>query len=385
MIRSLRLQNFRSYADNSFELSSGVNIIVGPNASGKTNLLESILVLARGGSYRARDAELVQFEMPWARLDANIVGIGQTGGDSDVRTVKIERSPPFNNSDTANDIHRSEKLTCKKSFIIDDKVVLRLSQQKMLPIVIFEPNHLLLLSGSPELRRSYMDDLIEQTSPGYGATRRQYKRVLAQRNALLKKDAPTKSLDQSVTEMFVWNLRLSELAGKIIQERLALLQRINQVAGDTYTQIARKQTDIQVNYVSSLSAAAYAGHYESALLKKLEHTLERDSMIGYTTAGPHREDIQVLLGGHALQDSASRGETRTIILALKIIELQLLESSRGTPPLLLLDDVFSELDGARRQALTTFLRNYQTLITTTDADVVVQHFMDDCTIIPMTR
>lgn len=348
----IRLQQFRSYADESLELAPGVNIIVGPNASGKTNLLEAILMLSRGGSYRARDAELVRFEKQWARLDAH----DDTGKE---RTVKIECD---------------EYGVCKKSFVIDSQVVLRLTQPKTLPVVVFEPNHLLLLSGSPELRRGFMDDLIEQTVPSFGAVRRHYKRVLAQRNALLKRGSHVAG-----PQIFVWNLRLSELAGRVVQERMALLERINTLAGGMYSQLARHDSAVDVEYKTALPT----DNYESAMLRKLEQSLERDCILGYTTAGPHREDIEVLLNGHVLQETASRGETRTIILALKIIELQLLEQARGSAPLLLLDDVFSELDGARRQALTDFLKNYQTFITTTDADVVVQHFMDACTIIPM--
>ncbi len=363
MINDLRLQNFRSYIDDSFEFSPGVNIIVGPNASGKTNLLEAVLMIARGASYRAKDAELVRFgthaRLPWARLDAHIDSAQNDTARE--RTVKLECGPAG---------------TCKKSFNIDDRVFFRLSHQKTLPVVVFEPNHLLLLSGSPELRRSYLDDLIEQTVMNFGATRRHYRRVLAQRNALLKKGSHIAG-----PQMFVWNLRLSELGGKIVQERLALMQRINGIASATYSELSRTASEVKVTYVSSLPTE----QYESALLKKLEHSLERDCILGFTTSGPHREDIQVLLGGHTLQDAASRGETRTVILALKIIELQLMEVARGSSPLLLLDDVFSELDGSRRQALTTFLQKYQTFITTTDADVVVQHFMDNCTIIPMSN
>jgi DNA replication and repair protein RecF len=365
-LTDIRLQNFRSYADDSFELSPGVNIIVGPNASGKTNLLEAILVLARGGSYRAKDAELVRFGSPWARLDTHAAQDDESDTTHE-RTLKIECNG-LQGAASGN-----LRAVCKKSFVIDGQTVLRMTQPKMLPAVLFEPNHLLLLTGSPELRRSYLDDLIEQTMPGFGPVRRQYKRVLAQRNALLKRGSHVAG-----PQIFVWNLRLSELAGRIVQERLELIERINQVAGETYSRLAHAEADVLVNYTSSLDVH----QYESSLLKKLEHNLERDCILGFTTAGPHREDINVLLNGHTLQDAASRGETRTIILALKIIELQLIEAARGSAPLLLLDDVFSELDGARRQALTEFLRDYQTFITTTDADVVVQHFMDECNIIP---
>lgn len=353
-ITDLRLQHFRSYTDSSFELSPGVNIIVGPNASGKTNLLEAILVIARGNSYRARDVDLVQYDEPWARLDAH-------DAEDKQRTVKLVCPPAALGA-------------CKKSFVIDEKNFMRLSPQKTLPVVLFEPNHLLMLSGSPEMRRSYLDDLLEQTVPKFGTIRRQYRRVLAQRNALLKQ-----GLDMAQSQVFVWNLRLSELAGKIVGERIRLIGQINAMASEVYGNISHvNNSEVQLQYLSPLSV----GHYESALLRRFEHNLERDVMLGFTTVGPHRDDLQVNLNGHPSQDSASRGESRTIILTLKIIELQLIEVSRDQSPILLLDDVFSELDGKRRHALTDYLRVYQTFITTTDADVVVKHFVDASHIIP---
>lgn len=117
----------------------------------------------------------------------------------------------------------------------------------------------------------------------------------------------------------------------------------------------------------------------------LEQNIQKDRLRGFTGNGPHRHDLQVVLNDHPASLSASRGETRTLLLALKILELKLLERARDKKPLLLLDDVFSELDGARRKALTQFLEQYQSFITTTDADIVVQHFMDNCTILPIQR
>lgn len=357
-LTDIRLQHFRSYDDSSFELSSGVNIIVGPNATGKTNLLEAVLVIARGGSYRTRDADLVRFGSEWSRLDVH----DDTGR---LRTLKLQCSGPVGAQ------------TCKKSFVIDEKTFLRLSPQKTLPVVLFEPNHLLMLSGSPELRRSYVDDLLEQVSPGFGTIRRQYKRVLAQRNALLKH-----GMQMAQSQMFVWNVRLGELAGRIVRERLDLLERINNVASDVYGNISGNASSIvRLEYTSSLPLE----QYESALMHKYEQNLERDVILGYTTSGPHREDFRVYLNDHLSQESASRGESRTIVLTLKTIELQLIESSGGPPPMLLLDDVFSELDGKRRHALTDYLRSYQTFITTTDADVVVKHFTGNSNIIPTQR
>lgn len=349
MINSIRLQHFRSYDDRTFTLDPGVTIIVGPNASGKTNLLEAVLMVARGSSYRAKDAELVQFGAPWARLDAKT--------PDSTRVVKIQAENGL-----------------KKTYEIDGQVLQRLTQQRMLPTVLFEPDHLMLLSGSPDLRRTFLDDLIEQTEPGFGAVRRHYKRVLAQRNALLKKNPP--NLQQ---QLFVWNLRLSELGGQIARQRHKLIEEFNQRITDLYDSLASRQNVITLEYISKFKPEAY----ETALLHKLEQNIELDIARGFTVYGPHRDDLGALIDGHPVQEAASRGETRTLVLALKILELQLLERMRSEKPLLLLDDVFSELDGARRQALTQFVQPYQTFITTTDADVVADYFASSHTIIPL--
>lgn len=342
MITKLRLQNFRSYKDAAFKIGPGVNIIVGPNASGKTNLLEAVLVLARGSSYRAKDPELMRFGSNWARLDADTA--------DGTRVVKLQTQGP-------------EKVS--KTFEIDDQVLTRHMSARTLPVVLFEPNHLLLLNGSPDLRRSFLDDLLEQTRPGFAATRRHYRRVLTQRNTLLKKN-PHNLHEQ----LFVWNIRLGELGGQIVRERVALIERFAGYAGDLYSSLAGKGHKVELSYQSRFAPE----HYETSLLHKLESSIELDVARGFTAYGPHRDDLVVQIDGHPVQDAASRGETRTIVLALKIMELQLLEELRGQRPLLLLDDVFSELDTKRRHSLTTFLKDHQTFITTTDADVVSGHF-----------
>jgi DNA replication and repair protein RecF len=350
MITDLRLQHFRSYSDASYELGPKVNIIVGPNASGKTNLLEAILVLARGSSYRAKDNELVQFGKPWARIDGHSADSGQ-------RTAKIIIKPEPG-----------------KQYELDGKPFKRLTLQHTLPAVLFEPNHLLLFAGGPERRRDYLDDLLEETIAGYGTTRRQYRRALAQRNALLKNGTRT-----SQTQFFPWNIRLSQLAGVIVRARAELVTRINKDIGKLYKELSQTKTKVTIAYGNRWVVDAY----ESQFLKKLEISLGEDQQRGFTGSGPHREDLSVLFDRHPAQEIASRGEVRTAILALKIIELKIVEDIRQATPLLLLDDVFSELDGKRRHALTDYLADYQTFITTTDADAVIGHFTEKANIIPL--
>lgn len=348
MITDLHLQNYRSYKDESFEFTNGVNIIVGPNASGKTNLLESILVACRGRSYRVSDKELVKHGAMWAKIEARTPK-GQ-------RVVKLELV-----GDSLN-----------KTFILDGLSLKRPNNSKLLPVVLFEPNHLQLMSGSPEKRRDFLDDLLEQTTPGYSTLRRQYKRTLSQRNALLKQGKGTRN------HLFAWNVRLSEQGGKIASLRFELNQVLNQKLPDVYGSLAKKETAIEARYLSACSVDGYASH----MLKKLEANTDIDFLRGFTSYGPHRDDLVVYIHTHPAAAVASRGETRTLMLALKLIELNITEEQYTQKPILLLDDVFSELDGQRRKALTERLSTYQTFITTTDADVVVQHFIDRCKVIP---
>lgn len=350
MITDIRLQTFRSYKDASFEVSGGVNIVVGPNASGKTNLLEAVLVLCKGSSYRAKDQELIFFKKPWARLDAHMT-------DNSLRTVKIVRDPGPS-----------------KTFEIADKKYKRLSLNLSLPVVLFEPNHLQLMTGGPERRRNYLDELLEQTTAGYSTVLRQYKRALAQRNSLLKQNSGFK--DELI---FPWNIKLSHLAGQIVRERNNLVDEINKLLPSIYKDLSKSKTSVKMSYLGSWQP----GVYETKLLNKLESSLKLDRLKGFTSSGPHREDFVITFDDHPASETASRGETRTAVLALKIIELKIIESAREQTPLLLLDDVFSELDGKRRHALTDYLNEYQTFITTTDADLVVKNFARKCNVIAL--
>lgn len=341
MIDSIRLQKFRSYGDASFEFEPGVNIIVGANASGKTNLLEAILVLASGKSFRAKDHELIKFSAPWARLD------GFFG--SQERTVKL--------------VAHGDKT--RKDFVVDGKPFKRMVLDKSIPTVLYEPNHLQLVSRGPEFRREYFDDILERTQPGFKALSANYRRALSQRNALLKQPPAA-----AKKQLFAWNLRLSELGAQIVKYRTELAESINKTAPRSYGKIANKRTKVDVVYNSPIDAA----NYSSRLLAKLEAAESTDFERGFTAYGPHREDFMLNLNKQSAQAAASRGEVRSLLIALKIFELGLIEKLRGSKPIFLLDDVFSELDGARRSHLVDYLKDHQTIITTTDADAVIGHF-----------
>jgi DNA replication and repair protein RecF len=340
-ITSLHLQQFRSYDDFAVELSPNVNIIVGPNASGKTNLLEAVLLVTGSSSFRASVADVIQHTKQWARVEAMMTDIS--------RSVSIERSGD----------------TCKRRYVINEVQRQRLRFEDSLPVVLFEPENMRLLTGSPDLRRDFLDDILSITDPQFASTKKHYIRALVQRNNLLKQHK-----NNIQDQVFVWNIRLSELAGYIAQARHGLITLFNTAISETYSTIATKKHIVQLHYISPLQI----DNYESQLLQMLEKHLPQDIERGFTAYGPHREDFTVELRNVAAKVSASRGETRTLVLSLKLLEVSLLNDTRNTKPLVLLDDVFSELDGARRKALTTYLTNHQTIITTTDADVVAKDF-----------
>jgi DNA replication and repair protein RecF len=351
MITDIHLENFRSYRNETFEFSPGINIIVGPNASGKTNLLEAILFVSGGDTYRTRNInEIINTNADTARLEAH-------GAKNEIRIAYLQRQTDY----------------ASKQFKINDQNYKRLSFLKRLPVVVFEPNNVLIITGPPELRRNYLDDLLEQLKPGYASLRRQYKRALTQRNNLLRQNALLAN-----KQLFVWNVRLSELGEQIALQRHELVETMNKLAEGVYQQLTKSKLPLELGYASSIPIKQYG----SKLLHQLEVNVEHDMERGFTSHGPHRDDLKIILNKFDVTFKASRGEIRSLTLVLAIIQTKLLEETRAKKPILLLDDVFSELDGARRRALTKFLKSYQAFITTTDADIVIKHFTQSANIIP---
>lgn len=349
LFTDIRLQNFRSYSDASFELGEKVTIIVGPNAAGKTNLLEAVKLISSGKTYRPSE-NLIKTGNEWARIDIH-------SNDNSLRTVKLVSSEPGD----------------KKEFEIDKKIYKILPFPQKQPVVLFEPNHLFLLHGEPQNRRNYLDDSLETLEVGYAKLRSDYRRIIVQRNSLLKRNTGDTSL------IFAWNVRLIEAASQIVAKRLELVDKINEKLSETYSKIAGQKSQAKLEYKSSIIGK----NYSAQLLNKLENDIKKDLTRGFTGHGPHRDDFVCWLGDRVAHATGSRGEVRTIILSLKIIELQRIEDILERKPILLLDDVFSELDGARRKALVSFLKNHQTIITTTDADIVTKNFSQKCHIIPL--
>jgi DNA replication and repair protein RecF len=337
-VTSLTLTNFRSYTNQTLELDP-VTLVVGPNATGKTNLLESLFVLATTRSFRAKDTELIRHSADHHRIAATINGAEIALGYQ-VREQGTEKRVRHDGVATS---------------LIDHLGTLR--------VVLFEPNDLLIIHGAPDRRRRYLDFILTQTDKRFARTLSQYRRVLLQRNRLLADHHRPASSD-----LFAWNLQLAEHAALIDAARHRVINHINMLATELYASIAGGPEALELLYRGAAPGHTEAD-YTSEFLQLLETNLSRDTAAGFTTIGPHRDDFLITFKEAPITTVASRGEMRTVVLALKLAELAYMHEHTGTKPLLLLDDVFSELDDGRRHHLLEALRGHQAVITTTNADV----------------
>lgn len=326
---SLHVKHIRSHTEYTIQFSPEVTIITGANGSGKTSLLEAVYLSLQGSSFRGSDAELLQKDGPWWKIDITL-------NDQQNRTIKFE----------------PEKVTSRKQFVIDSKTTARIPQKQKHPVVLFEPEDLRLLHGSPARRRQFIDRFVSQLNPLYGPSLRKYERALKQRNNLLK------SAYIQDDQLFAWNVALAEHGAYIIEQRIAFIEQLNQNLAQLYQDIAGTHDDVSIHY-----SHTFVGDIKQKLLNELHAHLDRDRYMGSTSVGPHRHDVIFEINHSPALSTASRGEARTIVLALKFLEVDIIEQLTGKTPIILLDDVFSELDATRQKLLTSHLKGRQIIIT----------------------
>jgi len=328
-VKTLHVKHIRSHTEYSIEFSPDVTIITGANGSGKTSLLEAVYLSLQGTSFRGSDGDMLQKESPWWKIDIIL-------DDLQTRTIKFD----------------PEKTTSRKQFIIDSKTTARIPAKQKHPVVLFDPEDLRLLHGSPTRRRQFIDRFISQLNPLYGPTLRKYERALKQRNNLLK------STYNNDDQLFAWNIALAEHGAYIIDQRIAFIEQLNQNLDSLYRDIAGTHDDVSIHY-----SHTFVGDIKQKLLNELHAHLEKDRYLGNTSVGPHRHDVIFEINQSPALSVASRGEARTIVLALKFLEVEIIEKLTGKTPVILLDDVFSELDANRQKLLTSQLKGHQIIIT----------------------
>ena len=356
----LQLKDFRSYAAAELHPEPGLTIVAGPNGAGKTNLLEAIFVAVTGRSHRAgSDAELVRHGQPFARVRLDLAGEGGAAARIEL-VVPAEDAPPEHRKRV------SVNGVARRASSIGDTV----------RVVLFRPEEMLLLVGSPSERRRFLDAILSQRHRGAARDLAELGRVLAQRNALLRAIRREEAEPQGLA---FWDEELAVVGARVMAARLELVTDLASripALHDAVAPDAERGEQVRLAYADTLKdawperAAEAAPPHEQlaeAYRRRIRAVREKELWNGVSLVGPHRDDLRVELGGREVAAHASRGQQRTIILALKLAETDLLGADGAPTPIVLLDDVFSELDADRSErSLGLLLERGQVLVTMAD-------------------
>ena len=335
------MDNFRNYSDKTVCFEEGLNVIVGPNATGKTNLLESVYMCGLGTS-------------PRVSRDRDVIRWGEKGA-----YIHLELQKKFR----AHTIDMYIDSREKKRVAIDGIPITRLAQLiGTLGIVFFSPDELKLVKDAPVERRHFMDISLSQQSAKYLFALSRYNAVLARRNKLLKTLTPGEDLKNSLS---VWDVQLAKEGARVIKARYDFTRELKKFAAQKHSVLSGGKESLSIEYESDCPDGAEADMADE-LTRKLFTGYEKDCALQYTTVGPHKDDIKITLDGVDVRKFGSQGQQRTAALSLKLAEISLFTDNMGEQPVLLLDDVLSELDERRRRTLLEETSNYQTLITCTE-------------------
>ena len=347
-VRTLTLDGFRSYEHLELAFGDGPHVIVGRNAAGKTNLVEALVVLSSGRSHRSSsDAELVRWGADFARTAARVEAAGRSE-ELEVVVHAVGAGPGARKRIRVNGVNRRTT-----------------ALGPLLRTVLFAPEDMLLIVGSPSLRRNLLDALVVLREPTAAALISTYQRTLTQRNSLLRR-IREEAADRS--ELSYWDAVIVDHGARILDWRHETLAALARPLAEAHQEIAPDEPTLALRYVSNVEAGP-GERNEDALRRRLRETADKEVWNGATLVGPHRDDLVFESEGRELTEFASRGQQRTAILALKLAELDLVTQLDGRPPLLLLDDVFSELDPMRRAHLVRRIGSLpQAIVTTTTAD-----------------
>ena len=333
-------QDWRNLADLSFRLDTATNVFLGQNAQGKTNILEAINFASLLRSRAGRESRLIRWGQSVARVRIAYV----KAGISHELAIEISADKP-------------------RRIFLDGNLIRPRELIGKLNSVLFSPEDLFLFKGSPQGRRKFLDAQISQASPVYFMDLLRYNRLVDQRNVLLKK-IHRNSADES--ELDIWDEQLAFAAEKLLTKRLAVVEKLNRLANAIHEKISAHKENLSVRY--SMSGLYSRKNIAQKFYDMLKTRRDDDIRNGSTGKGPHRDDLKFSINDMELKLYGSQGQLRTTALAMKLSELKFIRDETGEYPLLLLDDVMSELDAERRKLLLEFLsrEKIQTLITATD-------------------
>ncbi|MCY3911149.1 MAG: DNA replication/repair protein RecF [bacterium] len=337
-LQRLWLTDFRNYSHLDLELPGGTSLFVGLNGEGKTNLLEAVYYLATTSSFRVKAAD-------------SLIRVGTDISEAVVRGEMVAGQREVL-------LEAALRPTGRSQFQVNRQRVRRRELLGLVPVSIFMPDDLVLLKGGPGQRRRFVDDALSQIDPRLDAVRTDMESILRQRNALLRQSRGQLSSEVEVT-LDVWDEKLANVGERLANARRSLVANLEPKVAAAYQEIAAKPTPVSLSYESTWSP----GELGEALGRVRREDLRR----GATTVGPHRDDVVAVLDGRPARTHASQGEQRSLALALRLAAHRELADAAGQSPLLLLDDVFSELDPERSRGVLNALHSEQTLLTTAGA------------------
>jgi DNA replication and repair protein RecF len=357
-LKNLILQNFRNYSKSEFSFDKNTTIIVGPNASGKTNFLEAIFFLARSKSFKTdKDEQVMRFGEEVARLSGEI----------------IPKSNTTNNKVNLEVIIASKEMgrgVSQKKFLVNGVSKKRIDFVGNLLVVLFSPLDLDMVIGSPSLRRNFLNSVLETTDMEYRRSLLEFTKALRQRNALLERARETGARDEKQFEY--WDNILTKTGVIITQKREELINFFNSSQKDIF--------DFMIFYDKSVISKERLLQYKQA-----------EFGAGVTLVGPHRDDFATHMfdnktrGTHDVKFFGSRGQQRLVVLQLKLFEIEFVEKMKSSRPILLLDDIFSELDEEHIELVLEIIGKQQTFITTTHKELVKDSFLKDAGVIELER
>lgn len=338
-VKKLKLSGFRNYKSEEFEFLPDTNILYGNNAQGKTNALEALYIFSIGKSFRTQqDRELINLSENFTRFSVEY--------EDKARTNEIEI------------VIRRDR---KKQIKINDIPISKMGDLiGKFTVVLFSPDELNLTKGSPGERRRFLDIAISQLRPKYYHILRRYNKVLEQRNNLIKKLRVTSDASYKDT-LFVWNEKLAEYGIAIIEYRAKFVEKLSEFSKKIHSEISGE--DFEIKYKSAFST-------KEEFKKKLDESINKEIEQGFTMYGPHRDDLEIFTQNKDIKTYGSQGQHRSAVLALKLSLADIIYEDTGEYPILLLDDIMSELDSHRRAYLVSKIKDKQVIITCTDADEI---------------
>lgn len=339
-IKQLIVKNFRNYENQTINFENGLNLLVGKNAQGKTNLLEAVFLCSIGKSARTtKDKELIRFGCDYAYIKIIFETIA---GNKDIEIIISQNT--------------------NKTVKINGVPIRKIGElMETLNTIYFSPDELKIIKDGPSDRRKFMDIDISQVSKTYFYLLTRYENILNQRNKLLK---ITQNYNTLLDTISIWDSQLAEVGAKIIISRIKFIKMLSEKASEVHKILTNNKETLSIEYSGLIGTSVE--ELKNKFLSALQENYEKDFNLKYTSVGPHRDDLKIKINNLDVRSMGSQGQKRTVALSLKLAELEIFKQEQNEYPVLLLDDVLSELDETRRKTLLELSKKVQTILTCTE-------------------